>query len=113
MLSPADIRTAISTWKQFLHETGVDADFVLRSGETFRIKVVRKVRPDRDMTDGLVQQGFDVQFMYSDWHAQAPAGRGPEKGDQLTMAGRRHAIEYHKLHQIASSPVGYVCRVRG
>lgn len=111
MLTPAAINKAVQMWEQFTNESGIDTQFTLRDGTQFTIKAVRKVRPDEKLTDGLLEQGFDVQFMHSHWHANA--ARGPEKGDQLVMAGRRHAIEFHKLHQIANVPVGYVCRVRG
>ena len=104
---------AIKAWDDFIGATGIDTDFRLHTGERFSLRVVRRRKADEDITDGLQQKGFEIQFMASQWVRLAPAGRRPEKGDQVTMEGRRHAIETAKLVSYDNTEIGYVARVLG
>jgi hypothetical protein len=107
------VNDAITAWDSSINAIGVNTTFTLHTGETFTIKTVRRKKPDENMTEGLQQKGFEIQFMAKNWVANAPAGRHPEKGDQLSMAGRRHAIESSKLVEAAGVSIGYIARVMG
>lgn len=117
MLNPAQIRnalnTAITQWETVITAMGLDSQFTLHSGEQFTIKVIRRKKIDENITEGLQQHGFEIQFLAKHWDQNAPTGRAPEKGDQLIMAGRRHAIESSKLIQYGTARIGFVARVVG
>jgi hypothetical protein len=112
-LSRTDITRAIAAFDAEIEAVGVPTQFVLRDGTTFTIKTLANNRPDENLTEGLVQQGFDIKFMAGRWDAATPTGRQPEKVDQLIRAGRRHAIEYVYKQTADNVDVGYICRVLG
>lgn len=112
-LTQADIQQAVSAWDSLIQSGGTPADWRLRDGTQFQLQIVRRSKPDENMTEGLQQQGFEIQFMASRWGAVAPPGRGPEKGDQVTLHGRRHAVERAKLVTVGGVDVGYIARVLG
>jgi hypothetical protein len=109
----AAMNQAVIVWANLINTVGVDTEFRLRDKTSFTIKTVRRRRSDEELTDGIHQKGFEIQFMARDWVAAAPAGTRPEKGDQIVMAGRRYAIETSKLTQYGTLEIGYVCRVLG
>ena len=104
---------AINEWEVLFNVMGVDTQFTLHTGEQFTVKAVRRKRADENLTDGLQQRTFEIQILARHWQAVAPAGRHPEKGDQIVMAGRRHALEASKLIEFANTQVGYISRVLG
>lgn len=93
--------------QEFL-DNGADVDVTLRDGTTFRTKAFERRQTPEEMTDGLTQQGYYVRVVASDW--DAAAGRPPDKGDQLTLYGRRHAVESWQRRGIADL---YVLRLKG
>lgn len=105
------VQQAIDAFEMLLNSTGSPTEFSLRSGEVFTIPVVRRKKRIEEMTDGIQQKDFDIQFLHKHWTVYA--AREPEKGDQLTMAGRRHAIEKCFPVICYDITVGYVARVLG
>jgi hypothetical protein len=109
----AALGQAVQAVDELITGVGVPAAFTLHTGETFTINVVRRKKPDETITEGLQQKGFELTLLAKHWRANAAAPRHPEKGDQLTMAGRRHAVETSKLITTAGMDVSYVLRVVG
>lgn len=112
-LSVTDINKAIKAFDDEIESYGVPTSFELRDGTTFTIKTLSNNRPDEPLTEGMVQRGFDVKFMAKRWKAVAPANRLPEKGDQFTRAGRRHAVEFVYTQSASNVDIGFICRVLG
>jgi hypothetical protein len=96
-----------------IENSGNNTAFTLHTGEKFTIKTVRKKKPDENITEGLQQNGFELQFMAKRWSASAPVGRNPEKGDQVVVDGRRFALESSKAITYGDIRIGYIARVLG
>jgi hypothetical protein len=97
-----------STIAQEFIANGATISVRLRDGTTFSIKGFEKRQAVEELTDGLVQQGYFVRVIASQWDNLA--GRSPDKGDQLTLYKRRHAIESWQRRGIADM---YILRLRG
>jgi hypothetical protein len=85
-----------------------------REGVLFEIRVIEGFKPSvvGDITAGLMQEDHVVKFMADEWDEKA--GRAPEKGDQITFKGKRHAIQDDpRSRGIADTTIIYVVRVRG
>ena len=92
---------------------GHDADFTLRDGTTFTLKVTEGFRQAQDLTDGLAQETHRIKVLADEWDAASP-GRGPEKGDQVVFLGRRYAIQNRIRNRgLSSDPIVYVLEVKG
>lgn len=97
--------------KEAFDAQGTDTDFKLVDGSTFTLKGIKGHKRDQDLTDGITQQGFKMRVLAPEW--DDAAGKEPSEGDQLTVAGRRHAIDtYHKLQQ-SDRPLMYVLVIKG
>ena len=79
-----------------------------RSGATFTIRGFEKRTTGEPLTDGIDQHQYFVRVIASQW--DAAAGGVPEKGDQLTVYGRRYAIESWQHRGLADM---YVLKLRG
>lgn len=102
-----------TTFQSVLADNGSDADFVLRSGESFTIKASQGHRTDPELTDGLSQKQVRIRISALDWEAVAPVGRIPEKGDKVTMWGRKHTVENAHPRGAAGRTLVYVLVMRG
>lgn len=92
---------------------GHDADFTLRDGTTFTVKVTEGFRQTQDLTDGMAQDTHRLKVLASDWDAASP-GREPEKGDQVVFLGKRYAIQSRiRPRGLASGRIIYVMEVKG
>lgn len=112
MITQAQINGAVTAWDGFLQSAGIPAEFLLHDTKArFTLNVARRKKMPENVTSGVQQKGFEIQFMGFRWNAAAP--RPPEKGDQVTVEGRRHAIESVTPHSIGTTVVGYVARVLG
>jgi hypothetical protein len=89
-------------------DNGLDANVHRRDGQKFTIKIFERRSRVEELTDGLSQQGYRVRVISSDW--ERLAGGPPEKGDQIMIAGRRHAIESWERHSLADQ---YLIVLRG
>ena len=77
---------------------GSDDEVSLRNnGGVFTVKGSQGHRFDADMTAGLDQGQVRIRIAADHWDAQSP-GRQPQKGDALTMWGRRHMIDQLAQH---------------
>ena len=94
--------------KQEFHDNGTTCNVLLRNRATFTIKGFEKRVNIEELTAGLTQQGYFLRVIASDWDAKA--GGPPEKGDQVTLYGRRHAIDSWQRRGIADQ---YILRLRG
>lgn len=98
----------------FIQNNGVDVSVRLRDGvTTFTIKgAMRRTSPE-NLTDGLQQHGERLSVMRSRW--DAGAGRTPNKGDQVTISGRRQAIMSWNPVEVptTSDIIGYNLRLSG
>lgn len=85
-----DYSAAVAKYHEAVLQNGTTLDVRLRTGETFTIKgTLGKLQPE-DLTEGLTQQGYKLKIPAAHW--DAATDRPPEKGDQITMWGRRSAI---------------------
>jgi|GEM_PF-4315013 len=92
---------------------GHTANVTLRSGETFDIKATVGFRREVGLTEGLAQNTERLKFRCSEWDAASP-GRAPQKGDQIVVQGRRHAIQAAiRQRGIGDVPLLYVCEISG
>ncbi len=92
---------------------GHDADFTIRDGTTFTLKVTEGFRQSQDLTDGMTQETHRLKVLADEWNAASP-GRQPEKGDQVVFLGRRYAIQNRIRNRgLASDPLLYVLEVKG
>ena len=66
-------------------------------GNIITVKATRGYRRSEAITDGLLQAGFKVRILASEWDPIAP--RAPRQGDRIRMLGREHAIE--EVHELA------------
>ena len=96
-----------------MQSEGSDCAFVLRSGEQFTIKGVLRFLPEVTMTDGLHQDRRKLSVMADRWEAAAPANRDPEKGDQVTVHGRRFAVEEADPATGGNQVIGWRLRLKG
>lgn len=81
-----------AAFDSMIEANGQDVDVVLRDGiTTFSLKGVMRKAPVQNMTDGLQQEQDRLSVMRDRW--DAGAGRDPEKGDQVTLNGRRQAVQ--------------------
>ena len=94
--------------RQAFHDNGLDADVRRRDRSQFATKVFERRYQGEELTDGLSQQDYRVRVVASDWDRLA--GGPPEKGDQITISGRRHAVESWQRHGLADQ---YLIRLRG
>lgn len=75
-----------------IQSEGHTCNFELRSGEKFAVKGALRFQAEDQLTDGINQDRRKLSIMASRWSAAAPPGRDPEKGDLVTVDGRRHRI---------------------
>ena len=87
---------------------GLQVAVTLRDGSTFNIRGFERRRSGEELSDGLTQQDYWFRVVKADWDGLA--GRPPDKGDQLVIGGRRHAIEESHHHALAGL---YMMRLRG
>ena len=93
MTSAVDWNAVRSAFDARIQADGVDCGFMLRSGETFTIRGVSRLQSEESRTDGLQIDQRKLSIMSHRWEAAAPAGRHPEKGDQVTVLEQRFAID--------------------
>ena len=99
---------------QMIEANGSDADVKLRDSTQFQMRMVERNRmPNSELTSGISQREFSALCMYHRWVAAAPADREPEKGDQITMNGRRKAVDSVGRVGPDATPIGYIMRFRG
>lgn len=96
-LDPQQIKAAAldarQKFEQGIAAMGGDCAFTLRgTGEKFSVKGVIKHQPEAELTGGINQDRRRLSVSDIDWSAAAPAGREPQKGDQVVIDGHRHAI---------------------
>jgi hypothetical protein len=101
----------LAAFDGMIQANGVDTDFTLMDGATFRLKAVPRFSPTLDMTTGLQQEGRQVSVMSARWDAVSP-GRPPQKGDQLAMLGKRFAIQDYDPVLADNRVIGYRIKLR-
>ncbi|MFN2199967.1 MAG: hypothetical protein ACK2UO_02115 [Caldilineaceae bacterium] len=85
--------------RQAFQDNGLDARVRRRDLTEFDTKVFERRYRGTELTEGLTQQDYRVRVIASDWDRLA--GGPPEKGDQVTISGRRHAVESWQRHALA------------
>lgn len=93
MPTKADWLRVRADFDSVLQQEGTDTEFRLMSGEVFTLRARVRSSGEQDLTDGVSQDRRRVTVMAHRWDAAAPAGRSPQKGDQVVIDGRRHAVE--------------------
>ena len=96
-----------------VQQEGTPADFRLRTGETFTLRARVRDGTDEALTAGLQQDTLTVTVLANRWETAAPPNRAPEKGDQITIAGKRHAIEDVRQRIAGSVPLTWTMRLKG
>lgn len=104
----------IDAFDQMIQTNGSTADVTLRNGTQFSMRMALRGRnPNEPLTDGISERRAWAQFMASRWEAAAPADRDPEKGDHVTMNGRRRAISSVEVRAIDDVRVVFLILLEG
>ena len=112
-MANVNVAKLISDFDTVIQDVGTVCDFTLRSGEQFQLRGVKAGLADEVMTDGLNQGNIKLSVIATRWAAAAPAGRKPEKGDQVRILGHRYAVMTSEPAFMANTMVGYRMRLRG
>jgi hypothetical protein len=98
--------------REMYSANGVPVDVRLRDGTEFEVKAFFGPLTERDLTAGAPQNGYRLRFLGETWDAASP-GRMPQKGDQITLHGRRSAIESVRLCGLGGEQLMYVVVMHG
>lgn len=105
---------AVAAWDSFIQQNGNDTQVLLNDGvTTFTVKTAMRKRPVENLTDGLQQENDRLSVMASRWETGAGAGRMPEKGDILTINGRRQAIASANTVAMQDTLIAFNIELRG
>lgn len=104
------VEAALSSMVQL---NGSTVRFELKEGVYFDITATDINRSPVNLTDGISQDRNLIRVMADDWHTVAGADRPPEKGDKITVAGVRYAVDTVRPAQFQNTIVGYVITLRG
>ena len=84
----------------------------LRDGPEIDIRVTTSALKPEDLTAGLQQSGLRVRLLAREWDDLSPV-RPPQKGDTITVLGRRYGIQTVHLRAMADIPLVYVFEALG
>lgn len=101
-----------ATFDAFIAANGIDTSVTLRDGTQFTLRAARRYKNEVGVTDGLSQQGFELNISASDWDGLSP-GREPMRGDQLELLDGRFSVDSYRLIAANDTRIGYVVRVTG
>mgnify|MGYP001812655387 CR=1 FL=1 len=108
-MNMASVANAVDS---ILQANGNTASVTLNDGvTTFTVKTGMRKRVGENLTDGLQQENDRLLVLASRWDPEA--GRAPEKGDQLTINGRRQAVEAVNSVGVGDTVWAYNLELRG